>query len=89
MLLCAWALSWFIKRDYVSSEHSEVWSTLNAQEQTYVLLINHDSWKVVGQIRRELSRNEAHSFAYLMQQEDFIVLQKEGGAKLKDLRAQG
>ena len=36
-------LSWFIKRCYVSSEHREVLFTLHAQEQTYCLLINHDS----------------------------------------------
>ena len=47
------------------------------------------AWKVVGQFRRELSPNEAHSYAYLLRHEDFNVTQNQVRAKGKDLRAHG
>ena len=47
------------------------------------------AWKVVVQFRRELSTNEAHSYAYLLPHEDFNVTQNQVRAKGKDLRAHG
>ena len=38
--------------------------------------IDPAAWKVVGKFRRELSANEEHSYAYLLQHEDFNVTQK-------------
>ena len=43
--------------------------------------------KVVGQFRSKLPLNEAHSYAYLLQHDDFNVTKKEVRANVKDLRA--
>ena len=40
-------------------------------------------------VRRELSLNEAHSYAYLLQHKEFEVSKKEVQANVKDLRAHG
>ena len=40
-------------------------------------------------VKRELSQKEAHSYTYLMQNEEFEVSKKEVQAKMKDLRAHG
>ena len=45
------------------------------------------AWKVVGQFRSKLPLNEAHSYAYLLQHDDFNVTKKEVRANVKDLRA--
>ena len=50
--------------------------------------IDPAEWKVVGEFRRELSPNEAHSYAYLLQHEDLNAQQKEVRAKVNDLRSQ-
>ena len=44
---------------------------------------------VLSQFPREFSPNEAHSYAYLPQHEDFNVSQKEEQAKRKKLLAHG
>ena len=51
--------------------------------------IDRTTWHLFVQFRRELSLNEAHSYAFLLQHEDFNVSQKEGRPKLKDIRAHG
>ena len=52
--------------------------------------INPLVWKITEkQFRPELSPNEAHSYAYLMQNKEFEVSKKEVQAKVKDLRANG
>ena len=47
------------------------------------------AWKRVGQYRRELSPNEAHSYAYLLHYEDFNLTRKEVRANQKDMRSHG
>ena len=47
------------------------------------------AWKVVVPFLRELPPNEAHSYAYLLQRQDFNVTQKEDRAKVMGLRAHG
>ena len=50
--------------------------------------INPAVWKITDKrFRRDLSRNEAHSYAYLMQNKEFEVTKKEVQAKVKDLRS--
>ena len=51
--------------------------------------IDPTAWKVIGQFRRELSANEAQSYATLLQHEDLNVTKKEVQAKVKDLRSHG
>ena len=46
-------------------------------------------WRVVGQFRRELSQNEVHSYAYLLQHKEFEATEFEVRGKVKDLRAHG
>ena len=47
-------------------------------------------WKITDKrFRRELSRNEAHSYAYLMQNKEFGVSKQEVQKKVKDLRSHG
>ena len=43
--------------------------------------------KVAGQFRGELSPNEAHSYAYLLENKGFSVTRNEVQEKVKDLRA--
>ena len=45
-------------------------------------------WRVIGLFRRELTPNEAHSYAYLLQHE-FEATEVEVRAKVKDLRPHG
>ena len=49
--------------------------------------IDPTAWTAIPQFCRELSVNEAHSSAYLLHHEDFIMPKKEVPAKMKDLRA--
>ena len=50
--------------------------------------INPLLWKIIDKrFRRDLSRNEAQSYAYLMQNKEFVVTKKEVQAKGKDLRS--
>ena len=52
--------------------------------------INPAVWKITDKrFRRELSRNEAHSYGYLMQNKEFEVTKKEVQAKVKYLRSHG
>ena len=46
-------------------------------------------WRVVGQFRRELTPNDAHSYAYLLQHKEFEATEVEVRAKVKDLRPHG
>ena len=48
--------------------------------------VNQAVWRVVGQFRRELTPNEAHSYAYLLQHKEFEAREVEVRAKVKDLR---
>ena len=48
------------------------------------------AWKITDKrFQRELSPNQAHSYAYLLQNKEFEVSKKEVQAKVKDLRAHG
>ena len=51
--------------------------------------IDPTAWKVVVQFRPELSPNEAHSYAYLLQHTEFNVTKNEMQAKVKDLPSHG
>ena len=51
--------------------------------------IDPTALNVVGQDRRELSPNEAHSYAYLLHHEEVSVTKKEMQAKVNDLRSHG
>ena len=46
-------------------------------------------WRVVRQFRRELSPNEPHSYASLLQHKEFEAMEVEVRAKVKDLRPHG
>ena len=53
-------------------------------------IINHLVCKITRKLfRRELSPNEAQSYAYLMQHKQFEVSKKDLQAKVNDLRAHG
>lgn len=68
--------------------------SLNAQAVVDALIVkfrfgNVDpaSLKVIAQLGRDVSANEAHSYLYFLKHEDFNASLKEARAKLKDLRA--
>ena len=51
--------------------------------------VNPAVWIVDGQFRRELTPNEAHSYAYLLQHKEIEATEVEVRAKVKDLRPHG